>query len=104
MIVGLEHVLTGEQLGTLDELALAIDRILYRQVVLLANDVVLQAMSRCSMHGAGTGFGGDVLAKDDRYLAIIKRMLQFQTFKRITDTGRHDLVIVNIPTGHRVFH
>ena len=57
-----EDMLAGKQLGTWQINAISPDRIVDGQVVFATNDIVILAMPRCGMDGAGTGIDGDMLA------------------------------------------
>jgi hypothetical protein len=74
-VLGDVDVLAGEQLGALDKAAIAAHRVVHRQAVAVADDVVLQAMTGGGVHGAGAGLQGDVLAEDDRHLAVVEGVL-----------------------------
>ncbi len=56
-------------------------RVVHGQVIFLADVEVFEAVRRSGMHGAGTGFGGDVIAEDDGHLAIVEGVLQFEVFQ-----------------------
>ena len=76
VLVGLENVLTLEQRGTRQETAVATNRIVNRQAVTLADDVVLQAVPRGGMYSTGARIQGDMVAQHDRDMAVIERVLQ----------------------------
>ena len=69
-------MLPGEQRGVGQEAAIPAHRVVHRQTVAVADDVVLQAMAGGGMDGAGAGVQGDVLAEDDRHLPVIEGMLE----------------------------
>ena len=81
VVVGVQHVFAGEELGAGHEAAVVTDGIVDFQAVALADDKVFLPMTRRGMHGAGSGFQRDVLAEDDRHLTRIERVLQRRTFQ-----------------------
>src|SRR5277367_7092631 len=88
MRVGIEHLLTGEQGCRGEEAAVAADRVFYLQAVAPADDIVVQAMSRGRMHGAGACVERDVICEDYGHLAIVERMPQFKMLElRALDRG-----------------
>ena len=80
--IGFHHVLAGKVLGFRQEHAVASHRIVDIQLVLLAHHEVILAVSRGSVHRAGTGFSGDVIAENDRHLPLQEAVLQQLIFQR----------------------
>ncbi len=74
-------MLSGKQFGVRKKPAIAADRIVDRQAVTASDDIVFLAMPGRGMHGAGARLRGDVLAEDDRHLALVERMREFQPFQ-----------------------
>ena len=83
-IVGLPHEQATDQRRAGDELAVVADRVVGRQIVFLADKVVVQAVRRRGMHQPGTRFQRDMLAADDRHGALMERVLQRQHFQCCT--------------------
>jgi hypothetical protein len=52
------------------------------RIVALADRIVLLAVGRRRVHGAGACIDGDVLAENDRHLALEQRMLQQLVLQR----------------------
>ncbi len=66
-IVGFPHQQpAADQRQTGGELAVVADRIVGRQIVFLADEIIVQAVRRRGMHQAGTRFERDMLAADDQ--------------------------------------
>ena len=55
MLVGGEYVHACKQLGIRQEAATAIHRIIDRQAIATADDVIILTMPGCGVHTAGTG-------------------------------------------------
>ena len=64
------------------EAAVAAHRILDREAVAAADDVVLQAVPRRRVHRARAGIERHVVAENHRHLALVKRMPQHQMLER----------------------
>ena len=65
------------------EAPIAQHRVDHRQAVALADDVVVLAVRRRGVHGAGAGLERDVVAEDHRHLPSLERMLQLQALERL---------------------
>ena len=76
MLIGTEHMFASKQLGAGQEHAIAAHRIVNGQVVFQANDIVILAVAWRSMHRTCTRLGCHMVAEDDRYLPVVKGMLQ----------------------------
>ena len=104
VIVGLGHVLAGEQLGTGDKLAVISHRAFDRQAVLHAHQIILESVARCRVNHAGAGLGGNVIAQDDRYLAVVERVTQADAFEVGTATIGNDAIVIDAVPTHGVLH
>ena len=93
-------MLASKQLGTRQKLAIAADRIVHRQPVTAADDVILQAVTRRRVHRAGAGVGGDMLAQDHRHLARIERVPELHALERPALAVGHDAVFLDAITRH----
>ncbi len=82
MLVGVEHALAREKRRAFDEAPIAADRIVDRELVLLADHVVFLAMARGRVNRAGACIERDVLAENDRHDALVERMLELHAFER----------------------
>ncbi len=78
MCVGVEYLLARKQRSRGQKAPVAAHRIVNFEVVALAHDVIIEAVSRRRVHRSGTGIQIDVLAENHRHLAIVERMLQRQ--------------------------
>ena len=71
----LAHEQARDDRRAFDELAIAGDRVVDRQLVLLANHIVFDTVRRRGVHEARTRIERHVIAADHRHRAIRKRML-----------------------------
>ena len=102
LLIGIEDVLAGEQRRAVQKAPVAADRIIDLQVVAAADDVVLQAMAGSGMHRAGPGLERDMLAKDNRHPAVIKRVLELQPLEGIAAAIGDDPIVLDAPAVHGV--
>jgi hypothetical protein len=65
-----------------NETAVVADRVVDRQAVDLADQVVVGAVRRGGVHQAGAGFEGDVPAADDRHVARLEGVFEQHLFER----------------------
>jgi hypothetical protein len=102
-LIGGENVQPGKQRGISQEFAIRADRIIHAQAVARADHIVFLTVGGGGMHRAGAGFGGDVIAENDRHFAVIERMAQRQPFQIAAQTMREDLIMLDLPAGQRIF-
>ena len=103
MLVGLEHMLTLEQRRTGDKAAIAADRVVHRQPVTLADNVVIHTVAGCRVHRTGTSLERDVVAQHDGHLAVIERVLQQLAIEYRTLCAPDHLVVGDTPGRHHAF-
>ena len=97
--IGLEHMLPGKQGGFPAETALVIHQVRQGQAIGLARQVVIHAMGRGGVHGAGAGLQGHMLPQDRRRKAVVERVPQRRAFQgRPFDPGQ-DPVVAHAATG-----
>ena len=104
LVVGGEDMLPGEQRGVWQEAAVPAHRVVHRQAVAVADDVVLQAMAGGGMDGAGAGVQGDMLAQDDRHLPVIEGVLELEPLEGMALAVGEDAVAVDAPAVQGVAH
>ena len=97
-------MLPGEQRGVGQEATVPTHRIVHRQAVTVADDVVLQAMAGGGMDGSGAGVQGDVLAEDDRHLPVIEGVLELEPLEGVALAIGEDPVAVDAPAVQGVAH
>ena len=82
-LAGLVELHAADQRHVGLEAPIAQHRVDHRQAVAAADDVVVLAMRRRGVHGAGAGLERHVIAEDHRHLPILERMLQLQSFEQL---------------------
>ena len=83
-------VLAGKQLGRWQVHAVAVHRVLERQVIGKPGREVIMTVPGRDMHGAGTGVERDEIGIDHRNAPVVKRMLQFEAVQqRPCELGQH---------------
>ena len=102
MGVGVKHMLTGKEFRIGQEYTVGADRIINRQAVFQADDIIVLAVAGRGMYGAGTGFRSDMVAEYDRYLPVLKRMLQQLEFPSRSFAVAYDMVILDTVAQHGI--
>src|SRR6202041_1815703 len=90
--VCIPNQLAGEERRTALEATVIAHGIIDRQSVALCDHPVIEPMCGRGVHDAGTDFERDMLAKNDRYDALVKRVMKPNALKRAPIHAR-DIVI-----------
>ena len=81
--VGFPNAHTSNTRGFADVFAFGIYRVVKLNAVFIADSVVFQTMRRRSMHQAGTGIGGHMVAVEHGNIAFEERMIHVQVFQLV---------------------
>ena len=100
LLVGGKDMLAREQFGSCDKTTVAADRIIHRQIVALADDIVLQSMPRCRVHRTGASFEGDMLTENHRHFAIVEAVLEPQSLECVAASVGDYVIVLDIPAVH----
>ena len=84
-----------KQLGIRQKAAITTHRVVDRQPIAPAYLIVFQAVARGCMHRTGTGLRSNMLADNDRHLAIIEWMPQRQPFQGLTPATTNDAFVTD---------
>ena len=91
VVIGTEHVLSGEEFGIRQKTAVTANRVVNFETVFATQHKVILAMAGCRVHCTSTRFEGDVITNHEQRLARIKRMLQLQALQSLTFATGHNL-------------
>src|SRR6056300_957730 len=103
MLVSFEYMLTRKQLSAFNITTVTTNRIINGQAILLADDKVIDAMTRCGMHCASTRFERNVITQNHWHLTVIERMLQLLMLKIRTLTASHRHWVIDTPALRDLF-
>ena len=81
--IGFPNAHTGNARGFADVFAFGVDRVVKLDAVFVADGVVFQTMRRRSMHQAGTGIGGHMVAVEHGNITLEERMIHMQVFQLV---------------------
>ena len=81
--IGFPNAHTGNARRFADVFAFGVDRVVKLDAVFIADSIVFQTMRRRSMHQAGTGIGGHMVAVEHGNIAFEERMVHVQVFQLV---------------------
>ena len=102
VIIRLENMLTGKQLGVGQKTAATVDRVINRQVITTADHIVILTMTGSGMHSTGAGLCRHVITKNNRHLTIIERVPQQLPFQIAALAVGNHLVLLDTKTQHHI--
>ena len=97
-------MLIGEVSSTGIEYAVFIEEIQGTDIVVKPNIEIIQTVVGCGVHRAGTCFGRDMIAQNERHLLVDKRMLQLLQFQVTSLSRPQHLKRACTVARHDVFH